>query len=245
MGEGGSGVQSTRVPERVVDGKPTLFMFETCPFCWKIKALLSYKGIDFSKVEVDPMKKHELSWSEYTAVPVFIDADGTQVNDSNYILHYLNETYGQSSWFPAHGTDATHDKWMDFSGDVLGKSILPVIYKSYGSSLKAMDYVTKVDKFSKFQAFKAKWIGAFVMKMVGKSRGKLFELPAEENLDYQLDVLSSGFTGDFFGGKIPNCADFANYGILRSMQGLRGWDIVTSHKSAGPWFARMQAASGI
>ena len=50
------------------------------------------------------------------------------------------------------------------------------------------------------------------MKMVGRSRAKMFDLPPRENLKTQLDTMSSGFKGDFFGGKSPNGADFANYG---------------------------------
>ena len=46
-----SGVQDTLVPERVVDGLPTMYCFETCPFCFKVKALLGSRGIEYSKVE--------------------------------------------------------------------------------------------------------------------------------------------------------------------------------------------------
>jgi hypothetical protein len=120
-----------------------------------------------------------------------------------------------------------------------------VIYNSYSSSRRALRYVSDVESFSALQKWKAIWLGGIIMRMVGKSRGKMFELPAEENLTYQLDVLSAGFTGDFFGGSSPNGADFANYGILRSMQGLRGWNIVESHAKAGPWFALMQSTTGV
>ena len=42
--------------------------------------------------------------------------------------------------------------------------------------------------------------------------------------------MSKGIEGDFFGKEEPNGADFANFGILRSMQGLNGFDIVESHE---------------
>ena len=85
-----SGVQEILVPDRVVDGLPTMYCFETCPFCFKVKALLGSRDIEYSKVEVDPTFKTQLKWSEWSAVPVFVDTDGTQVNDSNYILHYID-----------------------------------------------------------------------------------------------------------------------------------------------------------
>jgi len=55
------GVQPKKVPERVVDGIPTIYTYATCPFSLKVKSLLRSRGIDFSNVEVDPMKKTELS----------------------------------------------------------------------------------------------------------------------------------------------------------------------------------------
>ena len=95
------GKQDKLVPERVVDGLPTMYCFETCPFCFKVKALLGSRGIEYSKVEVDPTFKTQLKWSEWGKVPVFVDIDGTQVNDSNYILHYIDSNGPES--FPRKG----------------------------------------------------------------------------------------------------------------------------------------------
>ncbi|MBT4059583.1 MAG: hypothetical protein HOE69_04675 [Euryarchaeota archaeon] len=245
MSEATSGVQEKKVHEQVIDGIPTLYAFESCPFCWKVRALLTWKGVEYRQVEVDPMKKTELKWSEWNAVPVFVDGDGTQVNDSNDILHYINSHFEGGEIFPNSGDNTQQDEWMAFSGDILGKSILPVIYNSYRSSRKALAYVSEVESFSRMQKWKAVWLGGIIMRMVGKSRGKMFELPPEENLTHQLTVMSEGFNGEFFGGTSPNGADFANYGILRSMQNLRGWDIVQSHSTAGPWVKKMQATCGV
>jgi len=236
-------VQDELVPERVVDGLPTMYCFETCPFCFKIKALLGSRGIEFSKVEVDPTFKTQLKWSDWGKVPVFVDVDGTQVNDSNHILHYI-DSKGTGA-FPRMGEDPVQDKWMDFSNNVLGKSIVAVIYTSYRTSVQALDYVTRVDKFSFGSRLINKWLGGFIMRMVGKSRAKMFERPPRENLKHQLDLMSEGIRGDFFGDKEPNGADFANFGILRSMQGLNGFDIVESHHSVSVWYARMQQNSGV
>ena len=85
------GIQEVKVPEKLSNNLPTLYCFETCPFCFKVKALLGSRGIEYSKIEVDPMSHKELKWSDWTKVPVYIDIDGTQVNDSNFILHYIDE----------------------------------------------------------------------------------------------------------------------------------------------------------
>ena len=73
----------------------------------------------------------------------------------------------------------------------------------------------------------------------------MFDEPPRTNLQTQLDSMSSGIEGEFFGGKGPNGADFANYGILRSMQGLNGFDIVEKHNVIWPWYNRMQVLSNI
>ena len=241
--EATSGVQEVLVPERVVDGLPTMYCFETCPFCFKVKAILGSRGIEYSKVEVDPTFKTQLKWSDWGKVPVFIDVDGTQVNDSNAIVHYIDEK-GPNS-FPREGEDLEQDRWMDFSNQVLGKSIVAVIYTSYRSSLQALDYVTKVDNFSLGARLVNKWLGAVIMRMVGKSRANMFDLEPRENLQFQLDEMSTGINGDFFGEGEPNGADYANFGILRSMQGLNGFDIVESHPVVSGWYSRMQEHSGV
>ena len=238
-----SGVQEDLVPERVVNDLPTIYCFETCPFCFKVKALLGSRGIEYSKGEVDPTFKTQLKWSDWGQVPVFVDADGTQVNDSNYILHYIDSR--DSNSFPRKGEDTEQDRWMDFSNKVLGKSIVAVIYTSYRTSLRALDYVTRVDNFSFGSRLTNKWLGAFIMRMVGKSRAKMFDLPPRENLQLQLDEMSKGIGGDFFGEEEPNGADYANFGILRSMQGLNGFDIVESHPIVSGWYTRMREHSGV
>ena len=238
-----SGIQVERVPDRAVDGLPTMYCFDTCPFCFKVKALLGSRGIAYSKVEVDPTFKTQLKWSDWGKVPIYVDSDGTQVNDSNHILHYIDST-GDNS-FPREGEDPQQDHWMDFSNQILGKSIVAVIYTSYRTSVQALDYVTKVDNFSFGSRLINKWVGGFIMRMVGKSRAKMFELPPRDNLQYQLDVMSEGIQGNFFGDKEPNGADFANFGILRSMQGLYGFDIVQKHPVISTWYNSMQKHSGV
>lgn len=237
------GVQDEIVLERVVEGLPTMYCFETCPFCFKVKALLGSRGIEYSKVEVDPTFKTQLKWSSWAKVPVFVDVDGTQVNDSNHILHYIDSN--GPGLFPRMGEDPEQDRWMDFSNNILGKSIVAVIYTSYRTSLQALDYVTRVDNFSFGRRLINKWLGGIIMRMVGKSRAKMFELPPRENLNYQLDVMSEGISGGFFGGDVPNGADYANFGILRSMQDLNGFDIVESHQVVSSWYASMQQHSGV
>ena len=47
-----SGVQEVLVPERVVDALPPMYCFETCPFCFKVKAILGSRGMDLSLIHI-------------------------------------------------------------------------------------------------------------------------------------------------------------------------------------------------
>ena len=53
-----SGVQEKLVPERVVDGLPTMYCFETCPFCFKVKALLGSRGLNTPKLRLIQHSRH-------------------------------------------------------------------------------------------------------------------------------------------------------------------------------------------
>ena len=56
----------------------TLYQYQNCPFCGKVRAFLNYYGIDYTIVEVNPLWKKEISFSTYRKVP-FVIANGKQV----------------------------------------------------------------------------------------------------------------------------------------------------------------------
>eukprot|EP00058_Branchiostoma_floridae_P014627 XP_002600115.1 hypothetical protein BRAFLDRAFT_66624 [Branchiostoma floridae] len=74
--------------------KVTLYQYLTCPFCCKTRAFLEYYGIDFQVVEVNPLSRSEIGWSDYKKVPiVIVELDGKddkqQLNDSSVIISIL------------------------------------------------------------------------------------------------------------------------------------------------------------
>lgn len=75
----------------------TLYQYQNCPFCGKVRAFLDYYGIDYTIVEVNPLWKKEISFSKYRKVP-FILANGKQINDSSVIISVLRSfMLGQDS----------------------------------------------------------------------------------------------------------------------------------------------------
>lgn len=73
------GQNQTNSNEEVKSMKVKLFQYHNCPFCCKVRAFLDYYGIEYEKVEVNPLLKKEIKFSEYRKVPIAM-VDGQQVH---------------------------------------------------------------------------------------------------------------------------------------------------------------------
>jgi len=70
----------------------TLYQYQTCPFCCKVRAFLDYYGISYDVIEVNPVLRKELKWSAYKKVPVVVaelSEGGQQLNDSAMVVSAL------------------------------------------------------------------------------------------------------------------------------------------------------------
>lgn len=112
--------------------KLTLFQYQTCPFCCKVRVFLDYYGISYDVVEVDPVLRREISWSSYKKVPILVanTGDGFQpLNDSSMIVSllstYLNDKEttidNLVTYYPSLGI---YDSKGAFKYDILNKYFL-------------------------------------------------------------------------------------------------------------------------
>lgn len=73
--------------------KITLFQYQTCPFCCKVRAFLDYHGISYNVIEVDGVTKKDLKWSQTKKVPSLLvetpDKKYLQLTDSSVIVSVL------------------------------------------------------------------------------------------------------------------------------------------------------------
>lgn len=72
----------------------TLYQYQTCPFCCKVRAMLDFFGVSYNIVEVNPVLRTQLKWSEkYKKVPILIvetpEGELLQLNDSSMIVSVL------------------------------------------------------------------------------------------------------------------------------------------------------------
>lgn len=73
--------------------KLTLFQYQTCPFCCKVRAFLDFYGISYDIVEVNPVLRQQIKFSLSKKVPILIVQDKNktqQVNDSSVIISALH-----------------------------------------------------------------------------------------------------------------------------------------------------------
>lgn len=225
---------------------PTLYEYTVCPFCWKIKAILNFKKIPFERIEVNPINKKEIAFSpDYRKVPIFIDANGKQINDSTPIMRYIDEHYPQQKVFEKDASaKEIEDEWIKWSEETFVRALPPLIYSSIGKSIKAFDYITKSGKFNFFQRYMIKYSGAFIMHLVGKKSAKRQEISDTlSHFQNCLDKLNNTLSRQSYlkGQDSPNGADLAIWGILASIKELPDFKWVKEKPAVYSWFKRIES----
>lgn len=225
--------------------KPKLYRYSACPFCSKVSGILAYKKVDFEPVEVHPFRKTEISFSkDYQAVPIYVDSQGRQVNDSTAIMRHIDQEFPEPRVFARTESDKIkEEKWLAWSENYV-QGLPTVIYDNLPNALKAFDYITKTGKFGWFEAQSIKFGGAFVMTMVAKKIKKRLAISDPKIfLKNAIHDWTEGLMGsDFMGGTAPNAADFAVFGISRIVADLPAGKLFQENPIFFQWFSRMNAA---
>ena len=77
--------------------KITLYQFESCPYCAKVRGKLETMGLEYEKIEVssdrnDILRQKLLEKSSVGTVPV-IEIDGKFIGESDDIVKYLEDNF--------------------------------------------------------------------------------------------------------------------------------------------------------
>ncbi|XP_076436452.1 prostaglandin E synthase 2-like [Babylonia areolata] len=104
--------------------KLTLFQFQTCPFCCKVRAVLDYYGFSYDVVEVNSVTKKQIKWSNYKKVPIIlVDGAGEegflQLNDSSVIVSVL-ESWRQD---PQQSLEKLQECYVCIESEERGKKV--------------------------------------------------------------------------------------------------------------------------
>ena len=222
--------------------KPKLYQYVACPFCSKVRTILKYKGIDYETIEVHPLSKKEIEFStDYRAVPIYVDSNGTQINDSTPIMRAIDQEFPERPVFRTNGPDLNkEEEWLAWS-EKLVKGLPTVIYGSIFESLKSFNYITKVGKFSWFEKQTIKYSGAFIMTLVAKKIKKREQIENPDKfLEEKTKEWANGLAGQpFMGGNSSNGADLAVYGITQVVTDLRAGALFRKNPTFAAWLDRM------
>lgn len=231
------------VPPELRPKDLVLYQYEACPFCNKVKAFLDYYDLPYKIIEVNPISKKELKWSDYKKVPVVL-VDGEQMVNSSDIINKLYEKVrsGDSTF------DADEEsKWRKWVDDHLVHMLSPNIYRNTSEALESFDYITSHGNFSFTERITAKYAGAAAMYFVSKKLKKKYNITDERAALYEaaetwVDALKGR---DFLGGSKPNLADLAVYGVLRPIRYLKSGRDMVENTRIGDWYSRMESEVGV
>ncbi|CAK8569107.1 unnamed protein product [Lathyrus sativus] len=218
-----------------------LFQYEACPFCNKVKAFLDYYDIKYKVVEVNPMNKKEIKWSDYKKVPI-VTVDGEQLVDSSDIIDKLVKRI-----HPDYDLNADEEKkWRGWVDNHLVHVLSPNIYRTVSEALESFDYITTKGNFSLYERLVAKYGGAAAMYFVSKKLKKKHNITDEREALYGaaeqwVDALKGR---KFLGDLEPNLADLAVFGVLRPIRHLKSGRDMVEHTRIGKWFSEMEHAVG-
>jgi microsomal prostaglandin-E synthase 2 len=225
----------------------TLYQFELCPYCHKVKAALEVKGIAFTKVEVNPMNKRELPPLPAGAprkVPV-IQVDGETIFDSTTILAYLesHDTTGLNltpSDPEKLAKSQRVEKWVN---DDLSHVLPTVIYGTWGEALQAAKVVARTSNFGFVQNAMVRAGGSLIMhqvsKRIVKKRGGG---SPQAMLAAEIDRFEAWLgEADFIGGEQLSVGDVAAHGCLTCIEDFPAFATIMARPRVAAWFARVQA----
>uniref|UniRef100_A0A0E0P6B0 Glutaredoxin domain-containing protein n=2 Tax=Oryza TaxID=4527 RepID=A0A0E0P6B0_ORYRU len=219
-----------RPPMDLLPQNVVLYQYQACPFCNKVRAFLDYHDIPYKVVEVNPLSKKEIKWSEYKKVPI-LTVDGEQL---------------QRVRPDDKATNEEEEKWRRWVDEHLVHVLSPNIYRTTSEALESFDYISKHGNFSFTERFAVKYAGAAAMYMVSKKLKKKYNITdARASLYDAANTWMEALDGrDFLGGSKPNLADLAVFGVLRPIRYLTAGKDMVEHTQIGDWYQRMEDAIG-
>uniref|UniRef100_A0A7S1TM94 Prostaglandin E synthase 2 n=1 Tax=Erythrolobus australicus TaxID=1077150 RepID=A0A7S1TM94_9RHOD len=215
-----------------------LYQYEVCPYCNKVRAFLDFHKIPYRTVEVNPLSKAEIKFSDYKKVPVLL-MDGEQFNDSAIIIRKLNGMLDGKSNYEMNEDE---QKWFDWVDTRLIKILPPNIYRTARESFQTFDYLADVSNFNVFEREAARYFGAGVMYFVSKKLKKKYDIDDERAALYEAVNTFIGAVGSkqFLGGDEPNLADLSVFGVLRSIEKYDTFRDMMANSKVEPWYTRMK-----
>ncbi|MEE9351188.1 MAG: glutathione S-transferase family protein [Thiotrichaceae bacterium] len=205
----------------------TLYQFDSCPFCWKVKALLNYAKQPYETVEVSPFGMKELDFTDHKKVPVLKDGDEV-ITESAKIVEHVNTHYSK---LPVRDDASKWTQWID---DTLVHYLPPIIHPNFSTSMKNFKTIMANVKMNPIKRTMVKFAGSIVMPKVAKKMKAKYgiEDASGEFLTAIDKWVDSGLNGQpFFGGDQPDFIDCSLFGVLHSSHDLGVITLASEHNA--------------
>ena len=190
----------------------SLYQFNSCPFCWKVRSLLNYANHPYETVEMNPMGMKGLEFTDHKKVPVLKDNDKVIV-ESATIVDYINDNY-------SHAPKGAESKtWTDWVDQTLVHYLPALIHPNFMTSWHNFGEIMKIEKYPWYKAIFIRLGGSVVMPKVSKRlKNKHSIEDAETEFLNAIDHwVNNGLSGKaFYGGDKPDFVDCSVFGVLRS-----------------------------
>lgn len=224
----------------------TIYQYQICPFCCRVKACLDYSGIEYNTVEVDPMTKQEIKFSsDHKKVPIAI-INGKVVVDSGNIINEIRQLY-EAEDSASKVLDALYSpdsaKWIEWSEKKLAVMLYPNITRSFDEAWEAFEYADHVSSWSTFQRKANRNLGPIAMYFANPKIKKKYGIVDERSelrsvLKEWVDELGSK---PFLNGISPSLPDLMVYGVLKSISFTKTFQYAMEDDALKDWYLRVDA----
>lgn len=226
----------------------TLYQFQLCPFCHKVRAALELKGVDYTQIEVAPGRKRELpALPEDAPKKVPVLKIGEQVVwDSTEILKLIDTLVptGQPlAMLDEHGEiNPEMLEFEDWVDQQLMTSLPTVIYDSWGNSFKAARITATASNFNWRESLTVKIGGSIIMRMIAKKILKrVGRTDGQSWFTECLDQAEERLTDrEFVMGSEPSIADAALHGAFKCVEDFPVFQQMRQRPALASWFDRVQ-----
>lgn len=226
----------------ISESKPVLYQYAICPFCHRVKAYLDFLKIDYKAVEVNPLTKKEIKFSEYKKVPLAV-IEGQTIKESGDIIDHISKTLCKKESLPDGFFSEDTQIWNDWSEKKLAVMLYPNITRSFGESWECFSYSNDVKTWSAMERLSVRVLGSVAMSFVnGKIKKKYGIVREREELYSLLEEWTTAVGGKaFLHGESPSMPDVLVYGVISAVEGTQTHtDIMTQNKQLKVWYGEMK-----
>jgi microsomal prostaglandin-E synthase 2 len=211
----------------------TLYQFQACPFCSKVRALLTFIKQPYEVVEVTPRSMKELEGiTDHKKVPVLKDGDQVIV-ESATIIEHINTNYAKLAV-------AENDKeWTQWLDKTLVHYLPPLIHPNFKTSFSN---IKKISSAGGIKGFIVPLFGALIMPKVARKMKEKHNIqdPQAEFLTAIDHWVAKGLKEqNFYADTEAGFVDCSVFGVLNSVEKLGAVTLAKQHNQGfSDWYER-------